>query len=74
MEILKAIGILDYFFEIYDTDYCKKVSNDVYMKSLVGLGFPLQNTVYVDVRETCWQLSNFCRIPQPKSGAIRLMG
>ncbi len=46
------MGVLDYFFEIYDQEYCKKISTGVYMKSLIALEFPLQKTLYVDVIQT----------------------
>jgi len=47
-DIVKAVGLTPYIFEVYTREHCTKVSEKMYMKSLLNLGFSLANTIFVD--------------------------
>eukprot|EP00331_Platyophrya_macrostoma_P033846 CAMPEP_0176439356 /NCGR_PEP_ID=MMETSP0127-20121128/19892_1 /TAXON_ID=938130 /ORGANISM="Platyophrya macrostoma, Strain WH" /LENGTH=319 /DNA_ID=CAMNT_0017823605 /DNA_START=54 /DNA_END=1013 /DNA_ORIENTATION=- len=48
VDIVEAVGLAPYIFEVYSREHCVKVSENTYMKSLMQLGFSLSNTVFVD--------------------------
>ena len=45
---VEAVGLDPYIFEVYSRDECVKVSENIYMKSLLKLGFDLSTTIFMD--------------------------
>ena len=48
IKAVEAIGLDPYVFEVYSRDECVKVSENIYMKSLLKLGFDLSTTIFMD--------------------------
>ena len=48
MKAVKSIGLAPYIFEVYSRDECVRVSESIYMKSLLNLGFDLSTTIFMD--------------------------
>eukprot|EP00331_Platyophrya_macrostoma_P025512 CAMPEP_0176434738 /NCGR_PEP_ID=MMETSP0127-20121128/16868_1 /TAXON_ID=938130 /ORGANISM="Platyophrya macrostoma, Strain WH" /LENGTH=315 /DNA_ID=CAMNT_0017817557 /DNA_START=45 /DNA_END=992 /DNA_ORIENTATION=- len=70
-DVVKAVGLTPYIFEIYTREHCTKVSEKTYMKSLLNLGFSLTNTIFVDDSEAqmrCQPLNGV--LIQPYRGEI----
>lgn len=49
-KILEAKGALKYISKIYHQEHCKKIGEDMYLKSLLPLGLPLKNTIFIEVK------------------------
>ena len=51
-KVLKSLGIVNLFCAIYSRKYTCEITEDLHIKKLSMLGYPLETTIFIDVRIT----------------------